>query len=70
MSVKDVAVIKEILIKAKDKSPLTGREFRLAFGRSNIFVSSFEKVYTISNNRQDFFPLPNGPLSLLAICLI
>ncbi|ONK67480.1 uncharacterized protein A4U43_C05F490 [Asparagus officinalis] len=44
VSVKDVAVIKEILIKAKDKYPLTGREFRLAFGRSNIFVSSFEKV--------------------------
>lgn len=53
VSVKDVAVIKEMLITAKDKLPLTGRAFRLAFGRSNIFVSSFEKVY--SNNKAVLF---------------
>lgn len=45
VSVKDVAAIKEMLIKAKDKLPLMGRAFHLAFGRSNVFVSSFEKVY-------------------------
>lgn len=54
VSVKDVAVIKEMLIKAKDKFPLMGEAFRLAFGRSSIFASSFEKVYT--NNGQYLFP--------------
>ncbi|KAJ8472032.1 hypothetical protein OPV22_026375 [Ensete ventricosum] len=29
---------------AEDKLPLTGRAFHLAFGRSSLFVSSFEKV--------------------------
>ncbi|XP_072975398.1 cytochrome P450 71A16-like [Typha angustifolia] len=44
VSVKDVALIKEMLIKAQDKLPLTGRIYSLAFGRLSLFVSSFEKV--------------------------
>lgn len=44
VSVKEPAILKEILVKAKDKLPLTGRAFRLAFGRSSLFASSFEKV--------------------------
>lgn len=44
VSVKDPALIKEMLIKAEDKLPLTGRAFRLAFGPSSLFASSFDKV--------------------------
>ncbi|KAF8395641.1 hypothetical protein HHK36_019591 [Tetracentron sinense] len=44
VSIKDPALIKEMLIKAEDKLPLTGKAFRLAFGRSSLFVSSFDKV--------------------------
>ncbi|KAM3685753.1 hypothetical protein ACB098_11G144400 [Castanea mollissima] len=44
VSVKDPALIKEMLIKAGDKLPLTGRAFHLAFGPSSLFVSSFDKV--------------------------
>ncbi|KAK9283369.1 hypothetical protein L1049_011611 [Liquidambar formosana] len=44
VSIKDPALIKEMLLKAKDKLPLTGRAFRLAFGPSSLFVSSFDKV--------------------------
>ncbi|XP_068660813.1 uncharacterized protein [Aristolochia californica] len=44
VSVKDLALIKEVLEKAEDKLPLTGRAFRLAFGRSSLFASSFDKV--------------------------
>ncbi|XP_011655532.1 tabersonine 16-hydroxylase 1 isoform X1 [Cucumis sativus] len=44
VSVKEPALLKEILVKAEDKLPLTGRAFRLAFGRSSLFASSFEKV--------------------------
>ncbi|KAG9454809.1 hypothetical protein H6P81_007713 [Aristolochia fimbriata] len=44
VSVRDLTLIKEVLEKAEDKLPLTGRAFRLAFGRSSLFVSSFEKV--------------------------
>ncbi|ERM99078.1 hypothetical protein AMTRI_Chr01g103380 [Amborella trichopoda] len=44
VSVKDPELIKEMLLKAEDKLPLTGKAFRLAFGPSNLFVSSFEKV--------------------------
>ncbi|KAG7012844.1 Cytochrome P450 [Cucurbita argyrosperma subsp. argyrosperma] len=49
VSVKEPALIKEILLKAEDKLPLTGRVFRFAFGRSSLFASSFEKV---QNRRQ------------------
>ncbi|XP_021752623.1 cytochrome P450 4d2-like [Chenopodium quinoa] len=44
VSVKDPLVINELLLKAADKMPLIGRVYRLAFGQSSFFVSSFEKV--------------------------
>ncbi|XP_024021107.1 cytochrome P450 3A29 [Morus notabilis] len=44
VSIKDPNLIKEMLFKAADKLPLTGRAFRLAFGRSSLFASSFDKV--------------------------
>lgn len=46
VSIKDVKLIKQMLVKAKDKLPLTERAFCLAFGRLSLFVSSFEKVQT------------------------
>ncbi|XWS65437.1 hypothetical protein CRYUN_Cryun05aG0112700 [Craigia yunnanensis] len=33
-----------MLLKAKDKLPFTGKALRLAFGRSTLFASSFDKV--------------------------
>ncbi|KAH0468769.1 hypothetical protein IEQ34_002001 [Dendrobium chrysotoxum] len=44
ISVKDIVMIEEMLVKAEDKLPLIGRAFRLAFGRSTLFVSSFDKA--------------------------
>ncbi|GER37262.1 cytochrome P450 [Striga asiatica] len=44
VSIEDKELIKDVLLKAEDKLPLTGRAFRLAFGRSSLFVSSFDKV--------------------------
>ncbi|XWS08236.1 hypothetical protein CRYUN_Cryun41cG0062500 [Craigia yunnanensis] len=44
VSIKDPELVKEMLLKAKDKLPLTGKAFRLAFGRSTLFTSSFDKV--------------------------
>ncbi|KAB1226673.1 hypothetical protein CJ030_MR1G008478 [Morella rubra] len=44
VSMKDPALIQEMLVKAEDKLPLTGRAFHLAFGSSSLFVSSFTKV--------------------------
>lgn len=44
VSVKDPTVIKEMLVKAEDKLPLTGKAFHLAFGHSSLFVPSFAKV--------------------------
>ncbi|XP_062187196.1 uncharacterized protein LOC133890710 [Phragmites australis] len=44
VSVKDPTLIKEVLTKAEDKLPLTGRTYDLACGRLGLFVSSFEKV--------------------------
>ncbi|XVF00163.1 hypothetical protein REPUB_Repub03eG0261500 [Reevesia pubescens] len=44
VSIKDPQLIKDMLLKAKDKLPLTGKAFRLAFGRSTLFASSFDKV--------------------------
>lgn len=44
VSVKEPSIIHEMLSKAADKLPLTGRVYRLAFGPSSFFVSSFEKV--------------------------
>uniref|UniRef100_J3MNI8 Cytochrome P450 n=1 Tax=Oryza brachyantha TaxID=4533 RepID=J3MNI8_ORYBR len=44
VSVKDSSVIKELLTKAEDKLPLTGRTYNLACGKLGLFISSFEKV--------------------------
>ncbi|KAF1894231.1 hypothetical protein Lal_00004155 [Lupinus albus] len=44
VSVKDPVLIQEMLIKAKDKLPFTGKALHLAFGQSNLFAPSFEKV--------------------------
>lgn len=44
VSVTDPALIQEMLIKAKDKLPFTGKVFHLAFGESSLFAPSFEKV--------------------------
>ncbi|KAL5799507.1 hypothetical protein ACOSQ4_032391 [Xanthoceras sorbifolium] len=44
VSVKEPALIKEMLLKAEDKLPLTGKAFRLAFGQLSLFASSFDKV--------------------------
>lgn len=44
ISINDMDLIREVLLKAEDKLPLTGRAFRLAFGKSSLFISSFDKV--------------------------
>ena len=44
VSVKEPNLIKEMLLKAADKLPLTGRAFSMAFGRSSLFASSFDEV--------------------------
>ncbi|WOK95959.1 Cytochrome P450 [Canna indica] len=63
VSVKDTMLIKEMLIKAEDKLPLTGRAFHLAFGRSSLFISSFEKV---KKRRESFAEYMNGRLVVTA----
>ncbi|KAJ4763054.1 Cytochrome P450 734A1 [Rhynchospora pubera] len=50
VSVKDTQLIKEILIKAKDKLPLTERAYNLAFGALSLFVSAFNDK--VSENRE------------------
>lgn len=47
VSVKEPVLIKEMLLKAEDKLPLTGRAFSLAFGQSSLFASSFDKVDSV-----------------------
>ncbi|CAN6483054.1 unnamed protein product [Victoria cruziana] len=44
VSVDDPELVKEMLHRAVDKLPLTGKAFRMAFGRSSLFASAFEKV--------------------------
>ncbi|KAI8546058.1 hypothetical protein RHMOL_Rhmol07G0086600 [Rhododendron molle] len=44
VSIKEPELIKEMLLKAGDRLPLTGRAFHLAFGRSSLFVSSLNEV--------------------------
>lgn len=44
VSIEDTELIKEVLLKAEDKLPLTGRAFHLAFGKSSLFISRFGKV--------------------------
>lgn len=48
VSVKDPVLIKEMLLKAEDKLPLTGKAIRLAFGQSSLFASSFSRVQIYS----------------------
>ncbi|XP_078171007.1 uncharacterized protein LOC144565201 isoform X1 [Carex rostrata] len=50
VSVKDTQLIKEILVKAKDKLPLSGRAYNLAFGALNIFVPAFNDK--VNENRE------------------
>ncbi|WVZ00425.1 hypothetical protein V8G54_026494 [Vigna mungo] len=44
VSVRDPILIQDMLIKAEDKLPYTGKLFHLAFGQSSLFAPSFEKV--------------------------
>ncbi|XP_058722143.1 cytochrome P450 81F1-like [Vicia villosa] len=44
VSVKDPVLIQEMLVKAEDKLPFTGKAFHLAFGQSSLFSPSYEKV--------------------------
>lgn len=44
VSAKDPMLIQEMLIKADDKLPFTGKAFHLAFGQSSLFAPSYEKV--------------------------
>eukprot|EP01018_Ginkgo_biloba_P006070 Gb_25378 [translate_table: standard] len=44
VSVKDPEIIREVLVQAEDRLPLTGKTFQLAFGKSSLFVSSFAQV--------------------------
>ncbi|XP_061353472.1 cytochrome P450 78A5-like isoform X2 [Gastrolobium bilobum] len=44
VSVKDPVLIQEMLMKAEDKLPFTGKAFHLAFGQSSLFAPSFDKV--------------------------
>ncbi|XVF82480.1 hypothetical protein PTKIN_Ptkin16aG0052000 [Pterospermum kingtungense] len=59
VSIKDPELIKEMLLKAKDKLPLTGKAFRLAFGRSTLFASSF---YKVEKRRESLASELNGSL--------
>ncbi|XP_057451331.1 geranylhydroquinone 3''-hydroxylase CYP76B74-like isoform X2 [Lotus japonicus] len=44
VSVKDPMLIQEMLTKAEDKLPFTGKVLHLAFGQSSLFAPSFEKA--------------------------
>ncbi|KAH9322433.1 hypothetical protein KI387_017072, partial [Taxus chinensis] len=54
VSVKDPELIHHLLTQAKDRLPLTGKAFQLAFGKSSLFVSSFAQAQNrrISLERQ------------------
>ncbi|KAG1370994.1 putative 11-oxo-beta-amyrin 30-oxidase [Cocos nucifera] len=53
-------MIKEVLVQAQDKLPLTGRAFHLAFGQLSLFVSSFRKV---QKRRESLEAYLNGKLA-------
>ncbi|GAB4827747.1 hypothetical protein Ancab_034633 [Ancistrocladus abbreviatus] len=59
VSVKDPVLIQDMLLKAADKSPLTGRTYRLAFGKSSFFAASFDKV---EKQRESLIGELNGKL--------
>ncbi|OAY53340.1 cytochrome P450 734A1 [Manihot esculenta] len=44
VSIKDPELIREMLLKAEDKLPFTGKAFRLAFGRSSLFFCSYDQA--------------------------
>eukprot|EP00257_Ricinus_communis_P019690 XP_015578748.1 cytochrome P450 4X1 isoform X2 [Ricinus communis] len=44
VSIKDPVLIQDMLLKAEDKLPFTGKAFRLAFGRSNLFFCSYDQA--------------------------
>ncbi|XP_050234602.1 cytochrome P450 71A20-like isoform X2 [Mercurialis annua] len=44
VSIKDPELIRDVLLKAEDKLPFTGKAFRLAFGRSNLFFCSYDQA--------------------------
>ncbi|CAI0421049.1 unnamed protein product, partial [Linum tenue] len=44
VSIKDPTLVREVLSKAQDKLPFTGKAFRLAFGRSSLFVCPYEQL--------------------------
>ncbi|KAJ4836318.1 hypothetical protein Tsubulata_004557 [Turnera subulata] len=44
VSIRDPALVKEMLSKAADKLPSTGKAFRLAFGRSSLFFCSYDEA--------------------------
>lgn len=44
VSVKDPVIIQEMLIKAENKLPFSGKAFHLAFGQSSFFSPLYEKV--------------------------
>ncbi|XP_008810178.2 probable cytochrome P450 313a2 [Phoenix dactylifera] len=60
VSLKDTTLIKDVLVQAEDKLPLTGRAFHLAFGRLSLFVSSFRKV---QKRRESLEAYLNGKLA-------
>ncbi|XP_004308671.1 PREDICTED: uncharacterized protein LOC101304721 [Fragaria vesca subsp. vesca] len=57
VSIKDQTLVKEMLLKAADMLPMTGRAFQLAFGRSTLFASSFHQV---QKRRETLFTELNG----------
>ncbi|KAL2900741.1 Cytochrome P450 3A31, partial [Bienertia sinuspersici] len=59
VSIKDPLIINELLLKGADKLPLIGKVYRLAFGQSSFFISSFEKV---KRKREAFVVELNGTL--------
>nr|CAB3458796.1 unnamed protein product [Digitaria exilis] len=71
VSVKDPTLVKEVLTKAEDKLPLTGKTYNLACGRLRLFVSSFEKVKSTRESLKIFLneklTIGVGPSSFIAI---
>ncbi|KAG6554855.1 hypothetical protein Mapa_003438 [Marchantia paleacea] len=44
VSVKDLSMVKELLIQAKDRVPATRKAFQLAFGKDSLFFSSYSQA--------------------------
>ncbi|XP_066391333.1 uncharacterized protein [Miscanthus floridulus] len=54
VSVIDPTLVKEVLTKAEDKLPLTGRTYNLACGKLGLFVSLFQKVKSTRDSLKIF----------------